>query len=101
MAIVLLRIFDTPAVLAVVDGHPVNDPVGVNAQVLLNCFEENMRTIMSTFVSTAPNVTQQEFINSTCNERGRRTTHMYRNNNNVRQLRCVENAHFIIACCNR
>ena len=100
MAIVLLRIFDTPAVLAVVDGHPVNDPVGVNAQVLLNCFEENMRTIMSTFVSTAPNVTQQ-FINSTCNERGRRTTHMYRNNNNVRQLRCVENAHFIIACCNR
>ena len=68
MATVLLRIFDTPAVLAVVDGYLVNDPVGISTQVLLNCFEENMCTIMCTFVSTASNFTQQEFFNST-NER--------------------------------
>ncbi len=94
MATVLLRIFEAPAVPASVDGHPVNDPVGVNTQALLNGFAENMWTVMSPFVSTAPNTIHQQYFNPT-NERQRLTTHMYGNNNDVRQLRCVENAHLI------
>lgn len=88
MATILVRIFDIPAVPANVNGQSVNDPIGVDIVALTNLFYNEMETILKPFVTTAPAEVQQQFFNPQ-NERNRLTTHMYGNNNDVRQMRCV------------
>ena len=95
MATVIIRIFhDILAVPAVSVNGPANDPEGVNIQRLLDNFNESMGIILQPFVKTAPAEILGVFFN-TENERQRWTTHMYGNNNNTRQARCVQNARLI------
>ena len=94
MATVIVRIFDVPAVSALHDGHPLNDPVGVNIARLVNEFDTTITDTLTSFVNTAPQVVQQQFFNPT-NERQRLTTHMYGEHDNIQQLRCVNNAYLI------
>ena len=88
MATVIVRIFDVPAVSALHDGHPLNDPVGVNIARSVNEFDTTITDTLTSFVNTAPQVVQQQFFNPT-NERQRLTTHMYGEHDNREVLQYV------------
>ena len=92
MATVLVRIFDLPAIP--LQPHHPNVPEGINIQLLLAEFQENMSTLFSTFCATAPAQLNNTFFDAQ-QERLRLTTHMYGENNDIRLVRGVGNAYLI------
>ena len=89
MATVLVRIFDLSAV-SLHSLHP-NMPGGINIHLLQTEFQTNMHIFFSTFATTAPAILTQQFFDLE-SEHLCLTTHMYGEDNNVRQIRGVVNA---------
>ena len=95
MATILVRVYDRPAIPAYGEQiGPANDPAGVDVDALVHEFEEHMESILQPFVETAPAQIQAAFFTPE-KERQRLTTHMYGENNNIRQTRGAQNSHLI------
>ena len=92
MATVLMRIFDLP-VIPLCD-VPSNVPGGGDINLLENAFDHSMPILFTSFATTAPvHVLQHFFDHHT--ERLRLTSRMYGEDNDIRQMRGVQNAHLI------
>ena len=99
MCTLVWRIFKEISAIHVTSLSQLHNPNGIDAELLANELTSvsSMESIASTYASFMPCWIRNEFFDPE-SQRNRLMVHMYRQSDNVRKLRCLDNLHLVEFC---